>query len=61
VSLPGIGMPKIKDPASNVVFLKPKDLNYMSVNGLTSLAAYIRLGILPQPHQKFSEEMQLNY
>lgn len=26
VSLPGIGMPKTQDPASYVMFLKPKDL-----------------------------------
>jgi hypothetical protein len=42
MSLPGTGMQK-----EGSVFLKPKDLENMRVNGIISLVASTRLGIIP--------------
>jgi len=51
VSLPGIGILKIKDPAS---YPETQGSENMSVNDLTSLAAYVKLGIAPQPHKNLA-------
>jgi len=34
------------------MFLKAKDLVYMKANGIISMAANTRLGVIPQPHCK---------